>query len=428
MTATITHDLPALRFLACGSVDDGKSTLLGRLLHDAGAVPPDTLEAARRASQARGSGGLDYSLLTDGLLSEREQGITIDVAYRYFASGQRRFILADAPGHAQYTRNMATAASTADLAILLVDARKGLLPQTRRHAALAHLLGVRHLVVAVNKLDLVDWSEGAFDQVRSAFRAFGDGLGIGAADFIPVSAVHGDMVVERGANLAWYGGPTLLERLERAALEDLRAEGPLRFPVQLVQRHGGERRYLGRMESGAVRAGDAVAVLPSGVRTAVKAIESGGTRIEAAVAGQSLALLLEDEVDLPRGGLLASPDAPPALVRSFDAALCWFGAQPLDLRRRYGLRHGPAETQARVEGLRPIGGLEGPRDAPQAALETNGLALARLVCRDTLAVDSYSAHRAGGAFILIDETTNAPVAAGMISLETGACGVRDLNL
>jgi sulfate adenylyltransferase subunit 1 len=414
MSVPIMHDLPALRFLACGSVDDGKSTLLGRLLHDAGAVPPDALEAARLASRERGLGELDYSLLTDGLLSEREQGITIDVAYRYFGSGHRRFILADTPGHAQYTRNMATAASTADLAILLVDAAKGILPQTRRHAALAHLLGVRHLVVAVNKLDALAWSKEAFERVREDFNAFASTLGIADADFIPVSALHGDMVVARGSHLDWYTGPTLLEALEQAALEDARAAGPFRFPVQLVRRHEGERRYLGRVESGAVRVGDDVAAWPSGFPAKVKRLELGGVALETAVAGQSIAIQLHEDVDLPRGGLLADRVSAPVLVRAFDATLCWFGEQPLDLGRRYGLRLGPAETGARVEGLASIAGLEGPREEAHAALETNGLALARIACRDTLPVDTYDAHRAGGAFILVDEVTNAPVAAGMI--------------
>ncbi|HET6330090.1 MAG TPA: GTP-binding protein [Holophagaceae bacterium] len=418
MTTPITHDLPALRFLACGSVDDGKSTLLGRLLHDAGAIPPDALEAARCASRERGLGELDCSLLTDGLLSEREQGITIDVAYRYFGSGNRRFILADTPGHAQYTRNMATAASTADLAILLVDARKGILPQTRRHAALAHLLGVRRLVVAVNKLDALAWSRDAFARVREDFGAFASTLGISGADFIPVSALHGDMVVARGSHLDWYTGPTLLEALERTAQEDARSGGPFRFPVQLVRRHEGERRYLGRVESGAVRVGDEVAAWPSGFQARVKRLELGGVPLETAVAGQSIALQLHEDVDLPRGGLLTDPASAPDLVRAFDATLCWFGEQPLDLRRRYGLHLGPAETQARVEGIAPIAGLEAPGGEPHAALETNGLALARIVCRDTLAADPYDTHRAGGAFILVDETTNAPVAAGMIRRAT----------
>jgi len=408
------HDLPALRFLACGSVDDGKSTLLGRLLHDAGSVPPDALEAARRASHERGLGDLDFSLLTDGLLSEREQGITIDVAYRYFSSGHRRFILADAPGHARYTRNMATAASTSDLAILLVDARKGILPQTKRHAALVHLLGVRHLVVAVNKLDAVAWSEEIFDQVKADFLAFAKTLGIESADFIPLSALEGDMVVHRGAHLPWYEGPTLLETLERAALEDARAQGAFRFPVQLVRRHGGERRYLGRVASGTVGVGDEVVLLPSGGKAKVLALELGGAPIPRAMAGQSIALRLDEEVDLPRGGLLAHPTAAPTATRAFEATLCWFGEVPLDRRRRYRLRHGPAETHAQVEDLAPIAGLDGPRDTPDAALETNGIALARLSCGEELIADPYDTHREGGAFLLVDEATQAPVAAGMI--------------
>ncbi len=414
MTATIPSDLPALRFLACGSVDDGKSTLLGRLLHDAGSVPPDALEAARKASRERGLGDLDYSLLTDGLLSEREQGITIDVAYRYFSSGHRRFILADAPGHARYTRNMATAASTADLAILLVDARKGILPQTRRHAALVHLLGVRHLLVAVNKLDAVSWSQEVFERVKTDFNAFAATLDLEAPSFIPLSALRGDMVVNRGDQLPWHEGPTLLEALEAAALEDTRPHGAFRFPVQLVRRHEGERRYLGRIASGGVAIGDEVVLLPSGGTARVTALELGGAPLDHAVAGQSIALRLDEEVDLPRGGLLAHPTAQPTPTRAFDATLCWFGDAPLDRRRRYTLRHGPAETHARVEHLAPLADLEGPSDSIEAALSTNGIARARLTCREPLIADPYETHREGGAFLLVDEATQVPVAAGMI--------------
>lgn len=414
MTATLHSDLPALRFLACGSVDDGKSTLLGRLLHDTGSVPPDTLEAARRATRERGLGELDFSLLTDGLLSEREQGITIDVAYRYFSSGHRRFILADAPGHTRYTRNMATAASTSDLAILLVDARKGILPQTKRHAALVHLLGVRHLVVTVNKLDAVGWSQDTFEGLKADFNAFAATLGIPSATFIPLSALRGDMVVHRERHLDWHEGPTLLEALEQAALEDTRSGGAFRFPVQLVRRHEGERRYLGRVAAGSVSVGDEVALLPSGGTARVSALELGGASLHRAVAGQSIALRLDEEVDLPRGGLLVHAAAKPTPTRAFEATLCWFGEAPLDRRRRYLLRHGPAETHAQVEGLAPIADLDGPRDSVEAALETNGIALARLTTREELIADPYESHREGGAFLLVDEATQAPVAAGMI--------------
>jgi sulfate adenylyltransferase subunit 1 len=414
MNAAITHDLPALRFLTCGSVDDGKSTLLGRLLHDAGAIPPDVLAAAAQASRARGLGELDLSLLTDGLLSEREQGITIDVAYRYFGSGSRRFILADAPGHEQYTRNMATAASTADLAILLVDARKGILPQTRRHAALAHLLGVREVIVAVNKLDLAGWSEAAFKDLRDEFTAFADRLGLKGAQFIPLSALRGDMVVARGPNLPWYGGPTLLELLERAGLEEGARDRPFRFPVQSVRRHGGARRYLGRVASGGIRVGDAIAAFPSGLEARVASLDLGGVPLDAAREGQSVALGIDADLDIARGDLLADPVAPPVLGRGFEATLCWFDDRPLEAGRRYRLRHGPKETFATVERLDGQLDLHTLALEPTAALGPNGLGIARLRCHEILAADPYAENRATGAFILVDEATNATVAGGLI--------------
>ncbi len=414
MNATTTHDLPALRFLTCGSVDGGKSTLLGRLLHDAGAIPPDVLAAAAQASQARGLGELDLSMLTDGLLSEREQGITIDVAYRYFSSGARRFILADAPGHEQYTRNMATAASTADLAILLVDARKGILPQTRRHAALAHLLGVRRIIVAVNKLDLAGWSEAVFNGIRDEFTAFADKLGWTGATFLPLSALQGDMVVRRGTNIPWHEGPTLLELLEGAGLEENPSRRPFRFPVQAVRRHEGIRRYLGRVASGTIRVGDVIAAFPSGQEARVKAIELGGLSLDEAQEGQSVALRIDADIDIARGDLLADPASPPVLGRGFDTTLCWFDDRPLEAGRRYRLRHGPKETFATVERLDGQLDLHTLALKPAPTLGPNGLGSARLRTHETLAADPYAENRATGAFILVDEATNATVAGGFI--------------
>ncbi|HJU84047.1 MAG TPA: GTP-binding protein [Holophagaceae bacterium] len=404
-----------LRFVTCGSVDDGKSTLLGRLLHDSRAILADTLQALERSSRRRGLEILDLSLLTDGLQAEREQGITIDVAYRYFSTGTRKYILADAPGHEEYTRNMVTAASTADLAILLVDARKGLLTQTRRHAAIAKLLGLRHVVVAINKMDLVDWSREAFEALRADILAFTGELGLGEVRFLPLSALQGDMVVERGDHLDWYEGPTLLELLETAEVDEDAAARPFRFPVQMVSRaHADHRAYLGRVESGVVRPGDPVTVLPSGRSSRVRSIHLGLDVLEEAVAGQSVSLLLEDELDISRGDLLADPRHAPEPVREVEATLCWFSETPLAPGRRYLLRQGTRESRAVVSELRHRLDLQTLAMAPATHLAMNDLGRARFRLQQSLAADPYAEDRATGAFILIDEATNSTVGAGMI--------------
>jgi len=381
-----------LRFATAGSVDDGKSTLIGRLLYDARAIQEDQLAAVERASQRRGAEGLDLSLLTDGLEAEREQGITIDVAYRYFATPTRKFIIADSPGHEQYTRNMATGASSADAIVLLVDATKGLLPQTRRHLEIARLLGIRQAVAFVNKMDLVDYSQDAFGR-----------LDLGGLEAIPGSALRGDMVVERGSALGWYGGPTLLERLEslQSGAEEA-AGGPFRFPVQLVSRPQGglPRGYMGRIESGYVLAGAPVRVFPTGRETYVRKILTHGAERDVAVAGDSVTLVLADDLDIARGDLIADAALPPREARVVDVTLVWLGHEPLRPGGRYLVQQSARRTLAKVSS--------------EDALRLNDIGPARLALHAPLFVDPYDLVRATGALILIDEATNQTVAAGLV--------------
>jgi len=386
-----------LRFATAGSVDDGKSTLIGRLLYDARAIQEDQLAAVERASQRRGAAGLDLSLLTDGLEAEREQGITIDVAYRYFATPRRKFIIADSPGHEQYTRNMATGASNADALVLLVDVNKGLLPQTRRHLAIARLLGIRQVTVFVNKMDTVGFSREIFSKI-SGVDDFAD------ATIIPGSALHGDMVVDRGERLGWYQGPTLLEHLESlAAGTDIAAAGPLRFPVQLVSKPLGAlpRGYMGRIESGHVIAGAEVATYPGGRRTRVRQILAHGGARELAVAGDSVTLVLADDIDLTRGDLIADAAQPPREARSIEATLVWLAQEPLREGGRYLVQQGARRAPARVSA--------------GSAVALNDIARARLALHVPLFVDAYAAVRASGALILIDEASNQTVAAGLVA-------------
>ncbi len=410
-----TNDHGVLRFLTCGSVDDGKSTLIGRLLYDSKAILADALQALERTSAKRGKAAVDLSLLTDGLQAEREQGITIDVAYRYFATGTRKFILADAPGHEQYTRNMVTAASTADLAILLVDARKGLLAQTRRHLALAHTLGIRHLLVAVNKMDLVDFDQAVFDRIRADVEAFAASLGVADLAFIPISALDGDLIVDRGDRLPWYEGPTLLEFLEAVELEDPRQERPFRFPVQGVLRpHQDFRGYTGRIASGRIEEGEAVVLLPSGRCTRVKALWLGTTRLPFAVAGQSITVELEDEVDVSRGDLFAAPNEPPQPTQRLDAELFWLSETPWNPARKYLLQHTTRTTRAHLQGTAQRLELSTLTRHSSNSLVLNDIASLTLHLQHPVLAEPYTQDRATGAFILIDETTHATVAAGLV--------------
>ena len=403
-----------LRFITCGSVDDGKSTLIGRLLHDTRAILEDQLAAVARASARRGQEDLDLSLLTDGLEAEREQGITIDVAYRYFSTGRRKFIIADTPGHEQYTRNMVTGASTAGAAVILLDARKGLLPQSRRHLYLAHLLGIRNVIVAVNKLDLAGYAEEVFDALREEFERFAAPLAIPGLQFIPMSALRGDMVVQRGSNLGWYAGPTLLEALEAVDVENETAERPLRFPVQYVARTS-ERGYMGRIVSGTLRPGTEVVALPSGRRTRVKAIMVLDRACEVAASGDSVTLLLADELDVSRGDMLVDVVRQPRAAKAFEAKLCWFGGEPLSPQGRYLLRHSTRTVKARFASIHYRVDVQSLEKVPMSGeVRMNDIVHAALVVQQPVFVDSYAADRATGAFILIDEASNQTVAAGMI--------------
>jgi sulfate adenylyltransferase subunit 1 len=423
------EDLPApepddrgvLRFLTCGSVDDGKSTLIGRLLYDTKTLLSDTIATLERNAARRGLSELDLSLLTDGLVAEREQGITIDVAYRYFATGRRKFIIADSPGHVQYTRNMVTAASTADAAVLLLDARKGVLAQTRRHATIAGLLGVRHLIVAVNKMDLVGYAAAPFEAICADFRAWLDrqpALHVGV-DFIPISALAGANVVDRHPLLAWFDGPTLIELLEQAPAHEADLEAPLRLPVQWVCRPSQSdfRGYAGRIETGEIALGDEIVVFPSGRRSTVDGIAIGSTPVDRACAGQSVMVTLADELDISRGDLLArsGPSAPRPASR-IDATVCWLGRQPLDSRRDYLLRQATRETRVRVGAVGArldIEALEWQEAASRA--EPNDIVRLQLDTQHPVAADTYAENRATGSFILIDPATNDTLAAGLIA-------------
>ncbi len=410
------QDRGVLRFFTAGSVDDGKSTLIGRLLHDTRQILEDQLAAVAQASRKRGFEAPDLSLLTDGLEAEREQGITIDVAYRYFATPQRKFIIADTPGHEQYTRNMATGASTADCAVVLADASKGLVAQGRRHLYIAQLLGIRHIVVAVNKMDLVGYSREAFEAVRAEFERFAAPLAIPDLRFIPLSALAGDMVVERGANLGWYEGPTLLELLESLDPVHEALARPLRFAVQGVRRAGTLRHYVGRIASGALRAGDEILALPAGRRVRVAEIGAFDGPRAAAAAGDSIALALDTEIDLARGDLLADPAQPPRVARWFDATLVWLAAEPLAAHGRYLLKHTTRTVRARVGHVHHR--IEVETHAPGEAggtLALNDIARATLAVQQPLFCDAYAHNRATGAFILIDEASQQTVAAGMVA-------------
>jgi sulfate adenylyltransferase subunit 1 len=405
-----------LRLLTAGSVDDGKSTLIGRLLYDTRAILADQLAAIARTSQRRGS-ELDLSLLTDGLLAEREQGITIDVAYRYFATPARKFIVADAPGHAQYTRNMATAASTAHLAILLVDVRNGVVTQTRRHAALAHLLGIRHLVVAVNKMDLVDYRAEAYAAVVEDFLAFAQRAGLEGVRFVPMSALAGDMIVERGERMPWYDGPTLLQILEIAEVDSFLDQAPFRFPVQYVARPEGDARrgYLGRVESGSVAVGDVVRVLPSGISTRVRALRTFDGALPHADLHAALTIELDDEVDVSRGDLIVRDGAAPDGTREPRADLCWMSPTPLDARRRFVMRHTTRDIDVRIARVDDVWNMTTlSREPLPETLAMNDIGRVTLATAETLYADRYSENPTTGSFILIDAASNDTVAAGMI--------------
>lgn len=419
-------DYGVLRLITAGSVDDGKSTLIGRLLYDSKGVFADQLDAISRAKYKRVAGdGIDFALLTDGLEAEREQGITIDVAYRYFSTPLRKFIVADAPGHEQYTRNMVTGASTADAAIILIDATRAadgqLLAQTKRHSTIAHLLGIRHIVVAVNKMDLIDWDRAVFDRISKAYSELARRLNISHFHVLPISALEGDNVVNRSDNTPWYDGPPLLSLLEQLGAESEVATRPLRFPVQWVSRHGGDsaddfRGYAGRIAAGELRPGDEVVIQPSGVNARVKTVLAFDRKVDLAVAGDSVIVLLDRDVDVSRGDVLSHVTAPARVGREFEAELCWLDAIALNPARKYLLKYGTRVTSAKIRNVLTRRDIHELQEVPNETntLSMNEIGKVSFVTRDALAVDAYVDAPATGAFILIDEATNQTAAAGML--------------
>jgi bifunctional enzyme CysN/CysC/sulfate adenylyltransferase subunit 1 len=419
-----------LRFTTAGSVDDGKSTLIGRLLHDSKAIYEDQLASVRESRINRSTGPIDFSLLTDGLRAEREQGITIDVAYRYFATPRRKFIIADTPGHEQYTRNMATGASTADLAVILVDATKGILPQTRRHAFIASLLGIRNVLAAVNKMDLVNYQEDVFLQLQQDFLELAGQLGIARTRCVPISALEGDNIVERSQRTFWYQGPTLLEHLETIPPSAGDSLESLRFPVQMVIRPDAKfRGFAGRIASGVIRPGDRVLALPSGRRTRVRSIVSYDGDLPEAFAPMSATVQLEDEIDLSRGDMLVSPENGPRVSRRFRAMVVWLDETPLEVGRTYLVKHTARQTKIRALGIQHRVNINTLEQELATQLNMNDIASVEFEAHVPLFFDPYASNRATGSFILIDQISNATVGAGMIQEDLSASrGQEELEL
>ena len=412
------RDKTLLRFITCGSVDDGKSTLIGRLLYDSKQIFADQLDALEADSKRVGTQGpnIDFALLVDGLAAEREQGITIDVAYRFFATEKRKFIVADTPGHEQYTRNMVTGASTADLAVILVDARKGVLAQTRRHSYLAQLIGVRRMVLAVNKMDLVGYDRSAFERIVQAYRGFATQIGITDFTAIPVSGLAGDNIAEPSAHMDWYAGPTLLAHLETVPVEaDAAAASPFRLPVQWVNRPDLDfRGFAGTIASGRVAPGDAVRILPSGRQTTVKRIVTFDGDLDEAIAGQSITLTLADEVDCARGDVIAAAGDPPQSADQFEATIVWMADEAMVPGRAYWLKSATRTVTARVSAPKYQVNVNTLEQGAAKTLELNAIGVAQVATEAPLTFEPYEANRTLGGFILIDKLTNATVAAGMI--------------
>jgi bifunctional enzyme CysN/CysC len=408
-----------LRFATAGSVDDGKSTLIGRLLYDSKAIFEDQYESIERTSRQRGE-ETNLALLTDGLRAEREQGITIDVAYRYFATPQRKFIIADTPGHIQYTRNMVTGASTADLALILVDARNGIVEQSRRHAFLASLLRVPHLVVCVNKMDLVDYDQAVFDAIRAEFRQFATKLDVADLIFVPISALNGDNVVHRSDNMPWYEGTSLLHHLEEVHIASDRNLIDSRFPVQYVIRPRDDewhdyRGYAGQIAGGVLKKGDQVVVLPSGFPTRIAAIETMDGPVDEAFPPMSVTIRLEDDVDVSRGDMICRPHNQPRVTQDIDAMVCWMHDQPMRTKGKYFIKHTTRDARALVQNLQyrlDVNTLH--RDETAETLGLNEIGRVTLRTTVPLFVDEYRRNRSTGSFILVDEANNATVGAGMI--------------
>ncbi|PWW12680.1 sulfate adenylyltransferase subunit CysN [Mangrovibacter plantisponsor] len=407
-----------LRFLTCGSVDDGKSTLIGRLLHDTRQIYEDQLSSLHNDSKRHGTQGekLDLALLVDGLQAEREQGITIDVAYRYFSTEKRKFIIADTPGHEQYTRNMATGASTCDLAILLIDARKGVLDQTRRHSFISTLLGIRHLIVAVNKMDLMEYSEATFESIRQSYLDFAAQLP-GELDirFVPLSALEGDNVASQSSKMPWYTGPTLLEVLETVEIKRVVDSQPMRFPVQYVNRPNLDfRGYAGTLASGTLRPGTRVKVLPSGVESTVSRIVTFDGDLDEAIAGEAITLVLEDEIDISRGDLLVEADTVLPSVQRASLNVVWMAEQPLEVGNSYDVKIAGKKTRARIDKIDYQVDINNLSHREVASLPLNGIGLVEVTFDEPLVLDSYQQNPVTGGMIFIDRLSNVTVGAGLV--------------
>ena len=409
-----------LRFTTAGSVDDGKSTLIGRLLYDSKTIFEDQLEMVQQASNRKGLDHVDLSLLTDGLRSERDQGITIDVAYRYFATPKRKFIIADTPGHIQYTRNMVTGASTANLALILIDARKGLIEQTSRHSFIASLLRIPHLIVCINKMDLVDYDQSVYDKIVSDYKAFASKLDVQDIQFVPISALHGDNVVNRSEKMDWYQGSTLLNLLETVHIASDHNHIDCRMPVQYVIRpHSDEfhdyRGYAGRIAGGVFKPGDDVVVLPSGFQSKIKSIDTFDGAVKEAFAPMSVSMTLEDDIDVSRGDMIARPNNQPSVTQEVELMLCWLDNSPLNPKGKYVLRHTSNEVRAMVKEVRykiDVNTLH--RNEEDLQVTTNDIARVKLRLSKPIFIDSYSKNRITGSVILIDEATNNTVASAMV--------------
>lgn len=414
-------DMELLRFTTAGSVDDGKSTLIGRLLYDSKGIFEDQLESVKKSSEKKGLQDVDLALLTDGLRAEREQGITIDVAYRYFATPKRKFIIADTPGHIQYTRNMVTGASTANLALILVDARNGVVEQTKRHSYIASLLRIPHLVICINKMDLVDYSEERYEEIVETYKGFAAKMDIRDVQFVPISALKGDNVVERSKNMDWFRGPTLMYLLENIHIASDYNHIDARLPVQYIIRpqkvegYHDYRGFAGRITSGIFRKGDEVTILPSGFSSIIKSIREGENEIEEAYPPMSIAIELEDDLDISRGDMIVKPHNQPEVSQDIDAMLCWFSPQPLQLGGKYVLRHTTADVRTMIKDVvykMDINELH--KDESDKDIKMNDIARIKLRTTKPLFFDPYKKNRETGSLILIDEATNNTVAAGMI--------------
>ncbi len=413
-------DMELLRFTTAGSVDDGKSTLIGRLLYDSKSIFEDQIEAIERASKNKGKGEADLALLTDGLRAEREQGITIDVAYRYFATPKRKFIIADTPGHIQYTRNMVTGASTANLAIILVDARNGVIEQTLRHSYIASLLQIPHLVVCINKMDLVDYNEDIYYKIKKQFLEFAPKLDVKDIRFIPISALKGDNVVDRSQNMTWYNGTTLLHLLENIYIAGDYNHDDARFPVQYVIRPQSDefhdyRGYAGRIDGGIFKVGDSIKVLPSGFESVIKTIDFMNENLDTAIAGQSVSITIAHDIDISRGDMIVKSNNIPYQSQDIVAMISWFNERPLIIGGKYALRHTTKDIKCMIKEVRfkmDINTLE--RNYEDQSVKMNDIARIALRTTQPLFYDSYKKNRFTGSFVLIDEVTNETVGAGMI--------------